>query len=58
MFCSVITKNLNWEILTKSLGRAWTVYIFKRGFGQKEGGMFLRGVDIPMHTMQPSTPFL
>ena len=21
------------------------------GFGKKEGGMFLRGVDTPMHTM-------
>ena len=29
----------------------WTVCRFKWGLGKKEGVVFLRGVDTPMHTM-------
>ena len=39
--------------LRKKGGGAWTVCSFKNGFGNKEGGVFLRGgsgVDIPVHT--------
>ena len=55
MFCSVITKNSNWEILTKNLvtfrgrgtykrgGGAWTVCRFKGGLENKGEVVFLRG---------------
>ena len=33
---------------------AWTICKFKRGLGKKEGVVFLRGVDTPMHTMTTS----
>ena len=31
---------------------AWTVCRFKRELGKKEGMVFLRGLDIPMHTIR------
>ena len=47
-FFSVITKNLNWEILTKNL------VTFKRWDGvkdEKKGELLLRRVDTQMHIM-------
>ena len=44
---SVITKNLNWEMLTKKL-------VIKDGVGlriKKRREVFLRGTDTPLHTM-------
>ena len=38
---SVITKNSNWEIF----------YRFKEELDKKEGVVFLRGVNTPMHTV-------
>ena len=34
-----------------SKGRAWTVSRFKRRLEEKEGVVFLRGCDTPLHTM-------
>ena len=53
MFLSLITKNLNWETLTKNY---WLKVTFKslrgEGLGKKEGGVFLRGGggETPTHT--------
>ena len=38
-----------WGIVYK--GGAWAVCRFKRGLGEKEGVVFLRGVETPMHTI-------
>ena len=54
MFCSVITRSSNWEILQ---GGAWAVCRFKGELGKKEGVVFLRGVDTQMHTMSSAGVF-
>ena len=64
MLSSVITKNLNWEILAKSLfsirrwdgvkGEDWTVNRFTSELGKKGGSGVLEWagkVDTPMHAM-------
>ena len=65
MFFSVLTKNLNWEMLTKNLvtfkrwvggiaekGSFWTVCRFKgKGGLGKEEGVFLREGLIPQCTL-------
>ena len=85
VFFYIITKNLNWENLTKNLvtfkrwdgvrmknfdimggslknqytggnclkRMAWTVCKFKGALSEKEGVLFLKGVDALMHTMSP-----
>ena len=32
----------------------WSVFEFKRRLGEKEGVVFLRGLDTPMHTIEYS----
>ena len=65
MFFSVITKNINWEILTKNLVtfKRWDgvkqfglgQFADLRGLSEKEEGGVFEGrgnLDTPMHTMR------